>query len=76
MQVNRIKEQMITEARRKARDKARKLSVVTVPKVSFKEHYKVIENKCWGKAGHKFSNKLIQARRNKQVFEDAIDYAR
>jgi hypothetical protein len=66
---------MITEARRKARDKARKLSVVTIPKVSFKEHYKVIENKCWGKTGHAFSNKLLVARRDKQKFEDQIDYA-
>ena len=67
---------MITAKRRTARDKARKLSITPVPKVSFNEHYKVIENKCWGKTGHAFSNKLLVARRNKERFECEVSYAR
>lgn len=63
---------MITQTRKTARSKARKLSVTPKPKVQFNLPYK---RKCWGKDGVKWVNLIAQATYNNQRFADEISYA-
>lgn len=61
----------MSEARKLAMRKAKKLSAKPQPQPNFD----LPAYKCWGKAGHAMNNLIVQAQRNAQKFEDQLDYA-